>query len=342
MWQLFELATTSKFIKEYIYSAETIAGNTVHYIQGYKKSYLYDNTVAKICSIHLCTGKIMQVCSVVILSCVLVLQAKGHQRVPPGVNPGQYQQNSPPPLQQQRQFPGGQQQFQGQVPQQKQFQEQLSPQQQQFQEQVPQQQFQEQPPPQQQQFQEQPPPQQQQFQGQPPPQQQQFQEQSPQQQQFQGQVPQQQFTQPPTQQQRFQEQPPPQQTHQVLYKDVTKEKEHMAEHMDVPIDTNNMSEQELQFHYFKMHDADGDNKIDGCELVKLFIHWHDHSNHEKEGGQPLPKKKIYKDDELVNMIDPVLASEDKNLDGFIDYPEYILARQAATARSQYAQYQKSL
>ena len=327
----------------------------------------------------------MQVCSVVILSCMLVLQANGHQRVPPGVNPGQYQQNSPPPPQQQQQFQGSQQQqhfqqppqqqqfqeqpppqqqqFQGQVPQQ-QFQGQTPPQQQQFQGQPPlqqqqfqgqvppQQQFQEKPPPQQQQFQEQPPPQQQQFQrqtppqqqfqGQTPPQQQQFQEQSPQQQQFQGQVPQQQFTQPPTQQQRFQEQPPPQQTHQVLYKDVTKEKEHMAEHMDVPIDTNNMSEQELQFHYFKMYDADGDNKIDGCELVKSLIHWHDHSNHEKEGGQPLPKKKIYKDDELVNMIDPVLASEDKNLDGFIDYPEYIMARQAATARSQYAQYQKSL
>ena len=26
----------------------------------------------------------------------------------------------------------------------------------------------------------------------------------------------------------------------------------MKEHMDVPIDTSNMSEQELQFHYFKM------------------------------------------------------------------------------------------
>ena len=48
----------------------------------------------------------------------------------------------------------------------------------------------------------------------------------------------------------------------------------MAEHMDVPIDTSNMSEQELQFHYFKMHDADGNNKLDGCELVKSLIHWH--------------------------------------------------------------------
>ena len=102
---------------------------------------------------------------------------------------------------------------------------------------------------------------------------------------FQGQVPQQQFTQPSTQEQQFQEQPPQQQPHQVLYKDVTKEKEHMAEHMDVPIDTSNMSEQELQFHYFKMHNADGDNKIDGCEMVKSLIHWRDHSNHDKEGDQ---------------------------------------------------------
>ncbi len=27
---------------------------------------------------------------------------------------------------------------------------------------------------------------------------------------------------------------------------------HMAEHMDIPMDTSKMSEQELQFHYFKV------------------------------------------------------------------------------------------
>ena len=48
----------------------------------------------------------------------------------------------------------------------------------------------------------------------------------------------------------------------------------MKEHMEVPLDTSNMSEQELQFHYFKMHDTDGNNKLDGCELVKSLIHWH--------------------------------------------------------------------
>ena len=39
-------------------------------------------------------------------------------------------------------------------------------------------------------------------------------------------------------------------------------------------------------------------KIDSCELVKSLIHWPDHSNHDKEGDQPLPEEKIYKDDEL--------------------------------------------
>lgn len=40
------------------------------------------------------------------------------------------------------------------------------------------------------------------------------------------------------------------------------------------MDTSKMSEQELQFHYFKMHDADNNNKLDGCELIKSLIHWH--------------------------------------------------------------------
>lgn len=44
--------------------------------------------------------------------------------------------------------------------------------------------------------------------------------------------------------------------------------------MDVPIDTSKMTDQELQFHYFKMHDADNNNKLDGCELIKSLIHWH--------------------------------------------------------------------
>ena len=49
---------------------------------------------------------------------------------------------------------------------------------------------------------------------------------------------------------------------------------HIGEHVGMPVDTSKMSEQELQFHYFKMHDADNNNKLDGCEMVKSLIHWH--------------------------------------------------------------------
>lgn len=49
---------------------------------------------------------------------------------------------------------------------------------------------------------------------------------------------------------------------------------HIGEHVGVPVDLANMTAQELQFHYFKMHDADVNNKLDGCELVKSMIHWH--------------------------------------------------------------------
>merc|ERR1712147_214998 len=154
-------------------------------------------------------------------------------------------------------------------------------------------------------------------------------------QQFQGQ-PQQQFQGQP---QQFQGQgQPPQQGRQpqqgkVLHKDnkdISKEAEHMKEHIE-HIDTSKMTEQELQFHYFKMHDTDGNNKLDGLELVKSLIHWHDEANHDPKSGQPKPEQKIFADDELQNMIDPILESDDKNKDGFIDYPEFIAAQQAAAA-----------
>ena len=34
----------------------------------------------------------------------------------------------------------------------------------------------------------------------------------------------------------------------------------------------------------------------------------------------------------MNMIDPILATDDKNGDGFIDYKEFVLAQQAAASQ----------
>ncbi|XP_050360331.1 multiple coagulation factor deficiency protein 2 homolog isoform X2 [Nymphalis io] len=165
--------------------------------------------------------------------------------------------------------------------------------------------YQQPPPPQP--IQQQPPPQQQQYQQ--PPQQQQYQQ--PPQQQYQQQVPVQQM--------------PVQNSHgnhgghdpQLLNAaNIAQEREHIQEHMEVPIDTSKMTEQELQFHYFKMHDADNNNKLDGCELIKSLIHWHEPNGKEKE---VLLK---YKDEDLQEIVEGALKQADKNNDGYIDYVEY--------------------
>ncbi|XP_014248976.1 50 kDa gamma-zein-like isoform X2 [Cimex lectularius] len=109
------------------------------------------------------------------------------------------------------------------------------------------------------------------------------------------------------------------------------EKEHIAEHMAVPIDTSKMTEQELQFHYFKMHDADNNNKLDGCELIKSLIHWHEQGHINEASGQKPAQPKSFKDEELVNLIDPILSLDDTNSDGFIDYPEFVRSQQKAAA-----------
>ncbi|CAG9799903.1 unnamed protein product [Chironomus riparius] len=123
---------------------------------------------------------------------------------------------------------------------------------------------------------------------------------------------------------------------QVLHTgNLMQEKDHIAEHMEVPIDTSKMSEQELQFHYFKMHDADNNNKLDGCELIKSLIHWHEQGSKQPEQQQvPHVEEKIFSDEELNTLIDPILTSDDINKDGFIDYPEFIRAQQKAAASNQ--------
>lgn len=43
--------------------------------------------------------------------------------------------------------------------------------------------------------------------------------------------------------------------------------------------------------------------------------------------------KLFNDDELVQLIDPILNMDDTNNDGYIDYPEFIQAQQNAAASS---------
>ncbi|XP_027199201.1 lymphotoxin beta receptor inhibitor-like [Dermatophagoides pteronyssinus] len=108
------------------------------------------------------------------------------------------------------------------------------------------------------------------------------------------------------------------------------DKEHIKEHLHEALgdqDVSKMSEEELQFHYFKMHDNDNNNMLDGSELIKSLIHWHvEESRHLGKNASPHGTTKIFTDTELEQMIDPILQMDDKNNDGFIDYPEFVAAQ----------------
>lgn len=51
---------------------------------------------------------------------------------------------------------------------------------------------------------------------------------------------------------------------------------HIMEHLDGVVEKPEaeMSPQELQLHYFKMHDYDGNNLLDGLELATAISHVH--------------------------------------------------------------------
>ncbi|XP_028845909.1 multiple coagulation factor deficiency protein 2 [Denticeps clupeoides] len=101
-----------------------------------------------------------------------------------------------------------------------------------------------------------------------------------------------------------------------LDKTLVQDKDHIMEHLEGVIDKpeSDMTPQELQLHYFKMHDYDGNNLLDGLELATAITHVH--KEERGENSQPM------KEEDLISLIDDVLRDDDKNNDGYIDYAEF--------------------
>ncbi|KAM4729557.1 multiple coagulation factor deficiency protein 2 isoform 1-T3 [Anableps anableps] len=101
-----------------------------------------------------------------------------------------------------------------------------------------------------------------------------------------------------------------------LDRNMVQDKDHIMEHLEGVIDKpeKDMTPQELQLHYFKMHDYDGNNLLDGLELATAITHVH--KEEKGEHSQPM------KEEELIALIDDVLRDDDKNNDGYIDYAEF--------------------
>lgn len=59
-----------------------------------------------------------------------------------------------------------------------------------------------------------------------------------------------------------------------------------------------------------------------------------HKEKENNPQQPHVEEKIFTDDELMQLIDPILKLDDTSNDGYIDYPEFVRAQQKAAANQQ--------
>lgn len=90
------------------------------------------------------------------------------------------------------------------------------------------------------------------------------------------------------------------------------------------------SEEEMEFHYFKLHDYDGNNKLDGLELGAALTHFAEEDTSARAHNIAL------EDDELSSLVDQVLAEDDLNDDGYVDYYEFTHAQQMSTGEDEKA------
>ncbi|KAK6109471.1 EF-hand domain pair family protein [Brugia pahangi] len=117
--------------------------------------------------------------------------------------------------------------------------------------------------------------------------------------------------------------------------------EHIKEHLDGKLDqTANMTPEQLQFHYFNMHDMDRNGLLDGLELIKAITHFHEENRDSRQDASQLPA--VLTETEIERMLDPIFNSDDLNRDGFISYPEFSKAQKQRDEqmRQQYQQQQQ--
>jgi len=127
---------------------------------------------------------------------------------------------------------------------------------------------------------------------------------------------------------------PPLRRHQNIHVNMEEEREHIKEHIkEEHIDTANLDDNTLLMQYFKKHDTDDNMKLDGLELLKAISnmeeddHHHDDKDDEHPDGVENDEKQSINIDEMIPIVDGILEEDDKDKDGYINWPEFILRQQ---------------
>ncbi|KAH0548805.1 multiple coagulation factor deficiency protein 2 homolog [Cotesia glomerata] len=102
---------------------------------------------------------------------------------------------------------------------------------------------------------------------------------------------------------------------------------HLVEDMGTDyagLSLDTMSEDEIEFYFFKMHDKDNNTKLDGLEILHALQHtYHTEDDYNEVDDYNLADQIPM----IIKMVDRVLEEDDLDNDGYIEYVEYVLAKE---------------
>ncbi|KAL9952079.1 hypothetical protein ACROYT_G039283 [Oculina patagonica] len=100
--------------------------------------------------------------------------------------------------------------------------------------------------------------------------------------------------------------------------EVTHDRDHIKEHLkdEADINVDALSDEDMHFYYFTLHDYDGNKKLDGLEMYHGIEHHQNGTEHR------------FTEEENAETVDYFLDTADLNSDGYIDYPEFIKVQNA--------------
>ncbi|CAH1158991.1 unnamed protein product [Phyllotreta striolata] len=105
--------------------------------------------------------------------------------------------------------------------------------------------------------------------------------------------------------------------------------QHIQEHLEEVIseqDLSKMTDEELEFYYFQVHDTDKNSKLDGLELLQAILHTDPDYEQQGEDDTSSLLKESSDFNYFVELVDQVLNEDDTDHDGYLSYSEYAAKR----------------
>merc|ERR1712098_505518 len=133
---------------------------------------------------------------------------------------------------------------------------------------------------------------------------------------------------------------PPLRRHTDIHVNMEEERQHLKEHVkEEYMETEKLDDNALLMQYFRKHDTDNNMRLDGLELIKAIARMEEDDHHDDEGDEDTganpntveegqPKIAI---EEIIPIVDSILEQDDKNKDGYINWPEF-MSRQKQHSR----------